>query len=113
MTEEILNEYVKITCIIENIQNKINLYKQNIEDNIEKSKNDIEQNQKIKEFVNTMTKIKEDADITQRYRKLKLKQKELKEQLIKNPIINNNNNIDIDTDIIISNLKSKYTSLSI
>ena len=111
MTEQLLNEYVRITFIIENIQNKLNLYKHDIENNIESSNNENEQNEKIKEFIETMKQIKEDADITQRYRKLKLRQKELKDILIQKT--SSDTNIDIDTDIIISNLKSKYTKLSI
>jgi hypothetical protein len=49
MTEQLLNEYVRITFIIENIQNKLNLYKHDIENNIESSNNENEQNEKIKE----------------------------------------------------------------
>jgi hypothetical protein len=102
MTDLILDEYVKVTRIIENIQNKINRYKKNVKENIENSRNEHEQEKKIKEFKKTMSRIKGDKDITQQYRLLKKKQKELRDKLIPDTLS------FTDADSFISDLRIKY-----
>ena len=104
MTDIILDEYVRVTRTIENIQTKINTYKKSIEEDIESAKSEEEQNERVKEFKNMMAKIKKDPNVTSNYRLLKKRQTELRNQII--PIDNN------DIDKTISNLKRKYIVLS-
>ena len=106
MTDLILDEYVKVTRIIENIQNKINRYKKSVKENIENSRNEHEQEKKIKEFKKTMSRIKGDKDITQQYRLLKKKQKELRDKLIPDTLSLT------DADSFISDLRIKYERVS-
>lgn len=106
MTDLILDEYVKVTRTIENIQNKINRYKKSVEENIENSKSEQEQENKIKEFKKTMSRIKGDKDITQRYRILKKKQKELRDKLIPNELSFS------EADVLIIGLRKKYEKMS-
>lgn len=108
MTEHILDEYMKITRTIENIQNKINQYKKIVEANIENSKNEEEQEEKIREFKKIIHRIKKDKEITRKYRLLKKKQKELRDSLV-----TNRGSLEGDeTNLVISDLKSKYSLLS-
>lgn len=74
-----LDEYVKITRTIENIQNIINRYIKDLA--IENAQTEQEKDEKINEFKDMMFRIKNDRDITQRYRYLKERQKELRERL--------------------------------
>jgi hypothetical protein len=106
MIDLILDEYVKVTRTIENIQNKINRYKKNVEENIENLKNEKEQIVKIKEFQKTMSQIKGDKDITHRYRLLKKKQKELRDILIPGIVSLT------DSELFISNMRQKYEKFS-
>lgn len=106
MSDLILDEYVKVTRTIENIQDKIIRYKKSVEENIENSKSEKEQEQKIKEFQKTMSRIKGDNDITKRYRLLKQKQKELRDKLIPDAISLS------EADLLIINLRKKYEALA-
>ena len=76
-----LDEYVKITRTIENIQTKINRYIKDIEEAIENAQTEREKDEKINELKDMMHRIKNDRDITQKYRYLKERQKELRGQL--------------------------------
>ncbi len=81
--EQLLDEYVNVVKSIESIQNKINIYVQKVEDNIEKTSSDSERHFLIQEFKESLDKIKNDKNITEKYKKLKKRQEELKIILIK------------------------------
>lgn len=104
MSEAALEEYVKVTRAIENIQNKINRYKETVVDTIKRSSSDKEQKEKAEEFRQMMQKIKTDPTITKKYRTLKQRQEELKRQLI--------TVAESEIDKKISDLKVKYSALS-
>jgi len=114
----ILDEYVKITRVIENIQNKINQYIESMDEIIENTQDESERDKKIKEFKTTIERIKNDHEITQKYRQLKNRQKELRELLIPpNSNINDkmkssNTNFTSTTDNLLSDLKIRYDKLS-
>jgi type I site-specific restriction-modification system R (restriction) subunit len=113
--ESTLDEYVKTTRAIENIQNKINIYKKNIEHKIKNSKSTNEQNKKIKEFKKTIAKLKNDSEIIQKYKLLKKRKNELKEILISINLQINNNQFNADivyVDKIITDLRIKYMLLA-
>lgn len=99
----ILQEYIKITSIINNIQNKIESYKKEIEDNIKTCKKGDEL-MYIDQFKNTLELLKNDSEIYNKYRKLKKKQSELYELLT-------NDVNDQKTDDVIENMKRKYENL--
>lgn len=127
MSEKLLDEYVRITCVIENIQKKINQYRGYIENIINNADNEREQEQYVNEFKNVMDDIKNDSDITRKYRKLRNRQQELKKIIllglskleideIHAMTNNDNNNDDYDnnlmseTDITLHKLRKKYES---
>jgi hypothetical protein len=117
MTRKHLDEYIKITKSIENIQYEINAYKRTILDNIENAKTEKEQYEKIKEFQKTVVQLKQDPEITQKYRLLKQKQTELKNKIIyfiETHIDNIDNINETKTDIekMIIHLKIKYNILA-
>lgn len=104
MSKDILNEYVKITTIIQNIQEKIDRYKKSIEESLQNSTSDKEKEYIFKEFEEKISRIQNDPNITSRYRELKNRQDELRKRLI--PDKRN----DIDT--VLSDLKVKYVDLA-
>lgn len=106
MSEQTLDEYVRVTKTIENIQNKINRYKIHILENIEESKSDKEQEEKLKEFRKTMKRIKGDKEITQQYRMLKIIQKELRDKLIPDSSSLN------EAEVLIIKLREKYVRMT-
>ena len=107
IVEQTLNEYDKITRIIENIQENINNYKKSIEYSIENATNDQDQEQILNEFRQTVTRIKEDKELIQRYKQLKKRQEELKDKLVPNL----SSVSSVDNAII--DLKLKYSSVNI
>ena len=107
IVEQALNEYDKITRIIENIQENINNYKKSIEDSIENATNDQDLEQKLNAFRQTVIRIKEDKETIQRYKQLKKRQEELKDKLVPNlSCVSSVDNAIID-------LKLKYSSVNI
>lgn len=95
--EELLDEYVKITKTIDNIQNKINMFKKTIEGKLETSTNDDEREMYLEEFKTFTLNIKNDTQLIQKYKLLNKKQKELRDQLLlyimhtnSNPIMTDN-----------------------
>jgi len=100
MTESILDEYVRITRIIDNIQNKLTQYKKETDILIEKANTKEERENILSNFKIIMDDIKRDHIITNKYRLLRQKQLELKNQLIR-PIFGN-------VDETIQNMKIKY-----
>lgn len=111
MSESMLAEYVKVTRTIENIQFKLNKYIKDTEKYIETAKSEKEQNKKIKEIKKTLAKIKKDPEVTNKYRILKKRQIELKNQLL-STVKPSNDIHDSDIDKTISDLKIKYNILT-
>lgn len=132
---DVLDEYVMITKTIENIQDKINRYKKTIELRIDNATSDREQRMYVTEFKQFITDIKNDPHITKKYRRLKQRQKDLRDRLlfdnkstndistdiVTNDNVNCNNSNSINTNVaitdninyadeIISNLQSKYSN---
>lgn len=99
--KEILDEYVRVSKTIDNIKSKIENYKNSVNELLKKAKTEKEQDEIIEKYRNDMMKIKNDKNITRRFKLLKQKQKNLKNLLL--PSINN------DADIIINLMKGKYT----
>jgi len=89
MSENLLDEYVKITKTIDNIKIKLAKYKDYTENSIEKARTEEEQQNKINKFRNTIIKIKNDETINNKFKLLKKKQQEIKKQLIPENDINN------------------------
>ena len=106
MSEDLLDEYVKITKTIDNIHNKINKYKTDILDSIKYSSSEQEQKDKIKQFHSIIQKIKSDHKITNKYRTLKKSQAELKKKIINSTDFDDTSSSDISKQI--SLLKTKY-----
>jgi len=104
MKEQLLDEYVKITKTIDNIQLKLTNYKKKIEESIENSKSEEEQQNKIIEFKEIINKIKNDETISKKYKLLKKNQEEIRKKLIINDSIDTN---EIDDKITI--LFKKYS----
>lgn len=133
MADKLLDEYVRVTRAIENIQDKIARYKKSIIYHIDNSKTEQERNDHIKEFRGIIDTIKNDASITKKYRMLKDRQTQLREMLLSpdrltvpnidthsseskrvNHIDYRNNNItESITDNLIGSLRRKYESESI
>jgi hypothetical protein len=117
LSEKLLDEYVRITRAIENVQAKINKYKKKINFVIESAKSEEEQKKHIDEFTKVINMIKNDIGITEKYRELKIRQQELKNILLKgfntnqesftNPTVIESMS---DTDITLHRLKEKYES---
>lgn len=104
MSTIILDEYVTVTKAIDNIHNKINEYKTYIENEI-KNANTKKRKQKIlRRFRKTLNKIKNDPDVTNKYKSLKEKQLKIKKMLI--PVEKT------EIDEIIASLQAKYNMLS-
>lgn len=104
MTDYLLDEYVKISKTIENIQMKINEYKKDIEISIENAQSENEQNVHVEKFKEMMIKIKTDPNIITKYKSLKKRQQELKFLIIPST--------DSEIDHQINQLKNKYVMLS-
>jgi hypothetical protein len=104
MSDNLLDEYYKITKTIDNIQTKINNYKQAIEEQMNNAKNNIERQQYVNEYKNFIQNIKKDEDIKNKLIQLNKRQNELK-TIIMAP--NEINVIDV-----IQNLTNKYTTLT-
>lgn len=83
MSEDILDEYVRLTRAIENVRNKINQYKKNIDYDISNSKSEKEQQKHVDKFKNVINRIKNDDDITGKYRRVKARHQELKRVLLR------------------------------
>lgn len=98
MTESMLNEYVRITRIIENIHNKITRYQIKTEKLIKNAKYDEERRVILDRFNKIMYDIKHDKDINVKYKILRDRQIELKSKLIRQDSI----------DETIGNIKMKY-----
>ena len=112
MSEDTLDEYVKITRTIDNIHNKINRYKLNVMDSLKYSTSEQEQKDKMKEFQNIVKKIKSDPSITNKYRALKKSQEELKKKLISSTDFDNTSSVNNDINKQLLELKEKYDTLS-
>lgn len=112
MSEDTLDEYVKITKTIDNIHDKINKYKMNVLDSLKHSSSDKEQQDKMKDFQDIIKKIKSDPLITNKYRALKKSQDELKKKLISSSDFDNSNNSNTNINKQLSELKVKYDMLS-
>ena len=112
MSEDTLDEYVKITKTIDNIHDKINRYKTNILDSLKYSTSEQEQKDKMKEFQNIIHKIKTDPIITNKYRALKKSQDELKKKLISSTDFDNTSTSNNDINKQLTELKDKYNILS-
>lgn len=97
MSDKLLDEYVKVTKTIDNIHEKINRYKHIIEKRIDETDDEDIQTKYLNEFRKFIEQIKNDDDITQKYRFLRNKQRDLRNQLTMN-----------DVDKTIFELKSKY-----
>jgi hypothetical protein len=114
MTSEMLDEYVKITKIIDKIHEKINAYKVSIEQSINNTNSKKKQEFYMNEFKIFINQIKNDMDIINKYKLLKTKQKNLRNQILNNQISNNisydgdDNDNDNDVDKTIFELRSKY-----
>jgi len=104
MSNNILDEYTKITRIIENIQDKINRYKITIEQDLERSSSEKEKNMIIKEFEKKIKKIRDNPQITKRYRYFKKRQEMLRRLLILSD--------KTETDKLLQDLQIKYYNLS-
>lgn len=78
----ILNEYVRVSIIIHNIHTKIDNYKKIIERRIERTNNENKQMKYVSDFSDFIDAIKKDKTITNQYKKLKLKEKILKEKIM-------------------------------
>jgi hypothetical protein len=104
MSENLLDEYYKITKTIDNIQTKINNYKQAIEEQINNAKNDTERQQYITEYKHFIQNIKQDEDIKNKLIQLNKRQNELK-TIIMTPT-------DINVIDVIQKLTNKYTILT-
>jgi len=101
MGEHLLDEYYKITKVIDNIQLKINNYKQILEDKINNTDSENERNILIEEYKSFIKNIKDDTEIKNKIIKLNTRQTEIK------TILTNTNEINIiDT---IEKLIKKYT----
>jgi hypothetical protein len=101
MGEHLLDEYYKITKVIDNIQSKINNYKQILEDKINNTDSENERNILIEEYKSFIKNIKDDTEIKNKIIKLNTRQTEIK------TILTNTNEINIiDT---IEKLIKKYT----
>lgn len=103
MGDHLLDEYYKITKVIDNIQTKINNYKQILEDRINNSDCENERNILIEEYKSFVKNIKDDIEIKNKIIKLNTRQIEIKTMLT------NSNEINI-TDTI-EKLIKKYTPL--
>ena len=103
---DLLDEYVKITKTVDNIQEKINTYKKTIEDKIEHSTNTAECIVYREEFELFVSDIKHDPQISQKYRRLKQRQQTLRDLLLDDLTLMN-------VDEMIHSLKSKYETENI
>jgi len=112
MSEDTLDEYVKITRTIDNIHNKINRYKLNVIDSLKYSTSEQEHKNKMLEFQNIIQKIKSDPTITNKYRALKKSQEELKKKLINSTDFDTVSSTNNDINKQLSELKEKYDVLS-
>lgn len=82
MSDSLRCEYAKITNAIKNVQLKIDQYKQSIEKLIENSNNDEEVISHIEEFRKFTENFKNNSDIINKYKQLKMRQKTLMDALI-------------------------------
>lgn len=112
MTEDTLEEYVRICKTIDNIHNKINKYKINILDSLKHTSSEKEHNDKIKEFHKIIKKISSDPVITHRYRELKKSKDELKKKIINTSDFDNTSSLNKDINKELTDLKDKYNILS-
>ena len=109
---DLLDEYVKITKTVDNIQEKINTYKKIIEDKIEHSTNTAECIVYREEFELFVSDIKHDPQISQKYRRLKQRQQMLRDLLL-NDTNTNTDTTYMNVDEMIHSLKSKYETENI
>jgi hypothetical protein len=100
MTDNLLDEYVKISKTIERIQTMIQGYKEEVEKSIINAKSENEQNECYDNFREMMIKIKMDPCIMTRYKSLKKRQCELKSLIL--PCC------DSEIDLTVNKLKNKY-----
>lgn len=99
--ELLLDEYVDITIKIRNIQDKIFDYKKDVETKLAKEKSQRKRDKIIQKFRNFTDKIKQSNG---NYKSLVNKQKNIKDTILKNSILDMNNSL--------SYLKNKYERLS-
>ena len=76
MSVDILNEYVKVTSTINNIQDKLNRYKKQVQNKLDSAKSEKERDLIVKDFQENIDKMKNDSEIKRKYLNLKKKQKE-------------------------------------
>ncbi len=103
---QLLDEYYKITKIIDNIQMKINDYKQILEDKINSSKTDNERIRFMEEYKSFIQNIKSDVEIKNKIIQLNTRQSEIKIMLA------NINTNEINVSETIDKLIKKYTLLT-
>jgi hypothetical protein len=106
-TSKLLDEYVKICNKMEKIKKIIENYKKELEDKLMNNNDENEQKINIDQFKEMINKIKEDTEITTKYKLLKQKQTIIKDLIDKRetkPIASNNNEIDN----VLNNLRNKY-----
>ena len=96
-----MDEYIKVTNAIDNIQNKIDQYIRDTEEKINKTYNNLDKNELIKKFKQVLFYIKNNPDITTKYKLLKMRQEELKNNIL----INSSKS---EADIVLLSLKDKY-----
>ena len=95
MTELMINEYIKVTEVINNIRNIMNIYIKNTEETIKKA-NELEKEEIIIKFNNILLSIKNDPDIISKYGLLKKRHNEIK------------NDPKVKPEIMLLLLKNKY-----
>jgi hypothetical protein len=109
MSERILDDYVRITHIINNIQNRIDKYKERMIRKIEGAKTIKDQNILLEEFRKIIDGIKRDPIITEKYKLLKKKQLILKKQLLHD---HENTSTSDDIENNLNQLYTKYLASS-
>ncbi|AYV77533.1 MAG: hypothetical protein Dasosvirus5_12 [Dasosvirus sp.] len=118
----LLDEYVKITITIKNIREKLNKYKKSVEKKVINASTDREQQNIISDFTESITRIKNNPEITQKFKILKQRQTELRNILTQNKDISvsstdsaeikDKNTDSPDDEKLIKCLQTKYKILS-
>lgn len=76
--DEYIDEYAKISKILNNVSEKINKYKESINQKIDECKNEEDKKHHIDEYNNFISLIQNDSDITRKFIYLRSRQEELK-----------------------------------
>ena len=111
ITEDLLDEYVKVTITVENIQKKINKHKKTIETRLEKATNDNEKNACIEEYKLFIMSIKNDPEIVNKYKMLKNKQANLRGKILSNNNIKLKDNL-VNSSISMSEIKDDLVGVT-